>query len=311
MGSVVISIDAELGWGFHDLESPPNERIERARWGWQTTRALLDAHEIPATWAVVGHLMLESCDGIHEAHPAPEGWFERERTEWRSRRDLRFGPDLVESLVESPVDHEIASHSFSHVLFDDPGTTSELARAECERAVELADAWNLSLDSFVFPRNGVGHRDALADAGFIAYRSRTDEAEGLYPVVRDVLSPRSMLVTPRVDEYGLVDVPPSLFAFGFEDRFRRIAETVRDDPMVELARRGIDQAATGDGIFHLWFHPNNVTTAADSTRLRRILTYVSRRRADGSLSVETMGQVGRRVLETSDESVGTRRVGPT
>ena len=36
MGAVVISIDAELGWGFHDYpaEERPTDRIERSRWGW-------------------------------------------------------------------------------------------------------------------------------------------------------------------------------------------------------------------------------------------------------------------------------------
>ncbi len=83
---------------------------------------LCEEYDIPATWAVVGHLMLESCDGRHEEHPAPDGWFDRERGEWTDREDLRFAPDLVDALLASPVDHEFASHSFSHVLFGDAAT---------------------------------------------------------------------------------------------------------------------------------------------------------------------------------------------
>ncbi len=304
MGSVVISLDAELGWGFHDLPALPAERVARARWGWKQTLELLDAYEIPATWAVVGHLMLGECDGRHENHPTPPGWFERERTDWADRPDLRFGTGLVSAILDSPIGHEIGSHSFSHVLFDDADTTADIARAECERAIEIAEEWGLSLRSFVFPRNEVGHRDVLADTGFSTYRSRADDPEGAHAVVRDVLRPTSLLVTPSIDEFGLVDVPPSLFAFGFEGSLRRIGETLCDDPMVALAHRGIDQAVAGDGVFHLWFHPNNVTTDRDAQRMRRIFAYLARRRDETSLQVETMGQIGRRTVAVSEADAG-------
>ncbi|WP_247728451.1 polysaccharide deacetylase family protein [Halovivax limisalsi] len=299
MGSVVVSLDAELGWGFHDIETPPRERLERARWGWRETLALLDEYDVPATWGVVGHLMLETCDGRHESHPTAPDWFARERADWADRPDRRFGPELVSAVVDSPVDHEIACHSFSHVRFGDPTTSAELARAECERAIEVADERGLSLESFIFPRNEVGHRDVLAASGFLAYRSREPAPEGAVRVLGDVVRSPSLLVTPRIDDVGLVDVPPSLFAFGFEGRLRRLGSALRLDPIVVLARRGIDQAAAGDGIFHLWFHPNNVTTREDVTRLRRILSYVDRVRSRTDLQTETMASVARRTLSSA------------
>lgn len=63
VGTVVISLDAELAWGVHDLEDPPATRIERARGSWLDLIEPFEAFEIPATWAIVGHLFLEECDG--------------------------------------------------------------------------------------------------------------------------------------------------------------------------------------------------------------------------------------------------------
>lgn len=313
MGSVVISIDAELGWGFHDLTPLPHDRVENARWGWETTHKLLDRYEIPATWAIVGHLMIEDCDGVHEDHPAPPGWFERERTDWSDRRDLRFAPDLVSRLVDSPIGHELASHSFSHVLFDDAETTLDLARAECRRSRAIAADWGLSFDSFVFPRNDVGHRAALVDTGFSVYRGRTSLPEGASSVLTTLARRESLLVEPRIDELGLVDVPASVFLFGFEGAIRRAAERIWSDPMVALAHRGIDQAASGDGLFHLWLHPNNLTSPADVDRFEEILEHLDRRRVDSELRIETMGQIGRRVRRAHpeaavDESARSRSV---
>jgi len=303
VGSVVISVDAELGWGFHDLPGPPTGRVEAGRRGWRRLLELFEDHGLPATWAVVGHLLLEECDGHHRGHPAGPGWFARERTDWRDRPELRFGRELVTAIVEDPVDHEVGSHSFSHVLFGE--TSREIARAELRRCRELAAAAELPFDSFVYPRNDVGHRDVLAEHGIVTYRGKTPTPEGIRAVIEGGLRGRSLLVDPHVDEYGLVNVPASLFAFGFEGTARRATERLWDDPMVRLARRGVDEAAAGDGIFHLWLHPNNLVDAADDRRMDAILAHVARRRAETELRVETMGAVGRRALASRDTAAGT------
>ncbi|MDQ2052592.1 polysaccharide deacetylase family protein [Natronolimnohabitans sp. A-GB9] len=295
VGSVVLSLDAELGWGFHDFEDPPSERVESGRRGWTVMLELLDEFDVPATWAVVGHLMLEDCDGRHDDHPAPPGWFERERTSWADREELRFCPDLVTALLEADADHEFASHSFSHVLFGDERTDRDLAAAELERATELADEWDQTVDSFIYPRNDVAHRDVLAEYGLSAYRGRSPHRDGVRAVFDSLVRDRSLLVDPHIDEYGLVDVPASLFLFGFEGPARTVAESVWTDPMLELACRGIDEAARSDGIFHMWLHPNNLTSERDDRRMRAILSHLERRRAETDLVVETMADVARRV----------------
>ncbi|AXR78681.1 Peptidoglycan/xylan/chitin deacetylase, PgdA/CDA1 family [Natrarchaeobaculum sulfurireducens] len=295
MGSVVFSLDAELGWGFHDLAEPPVQRVEAGRRGWEHCLELFEEFDVPATWAIVGHLLLESCDGRHAAHPAPAGWFERERTDWRDREDLRFAPDLVDAVLASSVDHEFASHSFSHVLFGQPEVDREIAAAELERAVDLAAEWDQSIDSFVYPRNDIGHRDVLAEYGVRAYRGRSPTRDGVRGLFDAAVRSQSPLVRPTVDEYGLVNVPASLFLFGFEGPARTVTESVWTDPMVLQARRGIDEAAARDGIFHIWFHPNNLTRPRDARRLRTILAYVDRTRRGTGLEVETMADVARRI----------------
>ncbi|ELZ07861.1 polysaccharide deacetylase family protein [Natrialba aegyptia] len=295
MGSVVCSLDAELGWGFHDFETPPADRLEAGRRGWSTMLDLFDEYKIPATWAVVGHLMLEDCDRVHADHPAPEDWFEYEQTDWNDRPDLRFGPDLVDALLTADVDHEFASHSFSHVLFGRPETDRDLAVAELERSLEIADAWGQPVDSFIYPRNNIGHRDVLAEFGISAYRGRSPTHDGVRGLFDSTVRDQTMLVEPYRDEFGLVNVPASLFLFGFEGPARTVAESIWQDPMVVQARRGIEEAVGSDGIFHMWLHPNNLTHRRDDRRMRAILEYLDRRRAETDLTVETMGDVARRV----------------
>ncbi|MGQ3414274.1 polysaccharide deacetylase family protein [Natrinema sp. LN54] len=299
MGSVVISLDAELGWGFHDLAEPPNDRVDAGRRGWSVMVELLEEFDVPATWAVVGHLMLDSCDGSHADHPAPDGWFEHERADWADREELRFGPDLVDDVLESDVDHEFASHSFSHVLFGRPETDRDLAVAELERSREIAADWNQSIDSFIYPRNDIGHRDVLAEQGVTAYRGKSPTRDGVRGVFDSTIRDQSMLVEPVVDEHGLVNVPASMFLFGFEGPARTVAESIWEDPMVALARRGIDEAARTDGLFHMWLHPNNLTRERDDKRMRAILSHLERQRSATDLTVETLADVADRIVSPS------------
>ncbi len=298
MGTIVFSVDAELGWGFHDEADPPTHRVERSRWGWRQLLSLFEEFDVPATWAVVGHLMLEDCDGHHWDHPAGPAWFARERTTWASRPDLRFGDGLVDRVRSADVDHEIGCHTFSHVEFGDERTSPDVARAELERCEELAADWDLSLKSFVFPRNKVGYRDLLAEYGYESYRGWPQTAAGKGAARKlaeaTVAENEPRLVTPTVDEYGLVNVPPSLFMFGFEGLARRMTAPVFGDPIVAEARRGIDEAIRQDGVYHLWLHPNNLTSVHDVGRLRRVLGYLDTHRHE--VSIATMGAVAERTL---------------
>lgn len=304
MGTVVISIDAELGWGFHDREDPPWERIEAARDGWTWLADRLDDLALPATWAVVGHLFLDACDGVHADHPAPEGWFDHERaTEWPAR--YRFGHGLVERLLEAPVDHDVGSHTFSHVQLGSVG--ERLARAELEASVAAAADYDCSLDSLVFPRNDIGHRDLLADAGFTCYRGRRPDDRPDGPIgrpldklaratIRDATPP---VVSPSIDEHGLVNVPASLYCFGFEGAARTVVSALAGDPIVRWARNGVDVAAREGGVFHVWLHPNNVVAERDRRRMRTFFEYVAARRDDGAVTVATMADVAERHRRSS------------
>ena len=303
MGSVVISVDAELGWGFHDQQPLPERRVEAGRRGWQALCDLFERYRLPATWAVVGHLLLEDCDGYHAGHPTPSGWFARERGEWADRPELRFAVDLVDGLLAADPDHEIGCHTFSHVVFDDPRVTADTVRAELWAAAEAADRRGLGtpMQSLVFPRNRMGYRDVLAECGYRAYRAHGEQwgAPRRDPVgkLRSLVGREPRLVQPRTDEFGMVAVPASLYLFGFEGRLRTAAEAAWADPVVRQAKRGIDAAADCDGLFHLWLHPNNLVEDRDVERVETVLDYLDDRLAEPGLRVETMGEVADRLLK--------------
>jgi len=308
MGTVVLSVDAELGWGFHEFpaEERPMDRIEQSRWGWRQLVDVFEEFDIPATWAVVGHLFESDCNGAHVGHPSPPGWFGHERGEQPMDRQYRFGPELIQQLIESSIDHDIGCHTYSHIEMDADYATEDLVRAECQRAIEAARAEGLSMESFVFPRNYVGHRESLMAAGFSCYRGTAPDSRiggpysgPLRKLARATVAPNPPpLVTPTVDEYGLVNIPASMYLFGFEGTARRFLTATVGDPIVKQAILGIDAAAASEELCHLWLHPNNITTPADRDRIRAICEYVDKMRDQTELTVETMQAVADRTLRT-------------
>ena len=295
MGTVVLSIDAELAWGFHDLATPPRDRIDGARAGWLTLLDLLDTHRLPATWAVVGHLMLEDCDGRHADHPAPAHWFPcGDGPGWHA-------PDLIEAILEARVDHELASHTFSHVQFGADWVTEAVVDAELTRHQELADQWDVPLESFVFPRNDVAFRDRLAANGFSAYRGRKPRRWYERPPIRPfgkgvaaMASSAPPAVEPGIDEYGLVNVPASMDLFGFEGPPKRLLEPFVGDPIVGMTREGVRDVARHGGVLHGWLHPNNLISPAAVDRLDAVFSAIAEARDREGLHVATIGELARK-----------------
>src|ERR1700681_1312626 len=147
-GKLTISIDLELAWGVWDHLTPEDLRLAESaeRPICAALIALLDRHQVPATWAVVAALLDEASAA---ARPGP-------RACW-------FAPDIVERLRQNTAGHEIGTHSGRHIYFDTASAAE--ARADLEFAKEVHRAHGLAFDSFVFPRGAAGHLDTVAGVG--------------------------------------------------------------------------------------------------------------------------------------------------
>lgn len=303
-GTVVISLDAELCWGFHDQPTMPADRVEAPREAWQFLHSLFATHEIPATWAVVGHLFLDGCDGTHADHPTDEKWFARDPGGKATADSCWFAPELIADIRESDVDHEIGLHGFSHVEFGANETSREIAVAELQESVAAAAAVGINPTSFVYPRNNIGYRELLASVDISCYRGRQPKrwygstavpnAVGKLATYTVGLSPP--IVRPTADANGVVNLPASLFLFSFEGTPRRLLERVGRDPVVRQVEAGLDALRTQpDGVLHCWLHPNNITSQQDRNRMRAIATLIADYREQHGIAIETMGTVADRI----------------
>ena len=189
MAFVNFTVDLELAWCMSPRGNRSTTRREQERSG-QYARAifsefmkLVEAYHIPVTFAVVGHLLLEECAYDHRGIPhadlkrftpswCPQGSFAYDPCTDIKQDPLWYGTDLVEMIMKSGVSHEIASHSFSHVCFNDEACDKDVASGEIAKSMELFHAFGVFPETFIFPKNMVGHLNIIKDFGFSIYRAQ-------------------------------------------------------------------------------------------------------------------------------------------
>ena len=320
-GVFTLSLDFELLWGTVDLFGPEGFRracqVERDI----VIDRLLDLlveFDVPATWFTVGHLMLGDCDGKHPEIVRPshswhqEDWFRHDPGGTEREAPEFLGRSLVEKILACPVRQEVGCHSFSHVIFGDPGCSREAAASELAASVQAAESLGLKMQSFAFPRNLVGHLDLLREHGFTAYRGPDPQWGGWdrLPVAMKrlanlwhvLVAAAPPTVVPEMTDSGLWNIPGSMVYFPAHGLRRHIPAGLR----VRRAVKGLTAAARQRRIFHLWFHPTNL---ADQTEemfcgLRGILEQVRRLRERGELDVLPVEKVVPAGLQRASEQPG-------
>jgi peptidoglycan/xylan/chitin deacetylase (PgdA/CDA1 family) len=188
-----LTVDLELGWSRSrqaDGSTGLRESLRRSRLARGRLPDLLRLSadfNIPVTYAVVGHLAVAQCESHREPPPFSPYWLGEEWYALDPHSDLEkdkdfYGQDLVQQILEEPVGHEIASHSFSHVDLADDATTSEIALFEITESFRVLSGLGNKPVTFVFPENRRAFLELLKDTGFRIYRD--DENT---PVQKDLL----------------------------------------------------------------------------------------------------------------------------
>lgn len=270
-GALVVSLDTELAWGFHGFDRPPHMSTDgvRERAGISALIDLFDQYDAPVTWALVGHLFLESCDGEHADMPTPiypdiDGdWYVSDPGAEMEAEPLRYAPDVVDAIVDANVNHELATHTFSHVLCGRDGCSKEVVREELRRCRELIESVDDRLSTLVFPRNEVGHLETVADAGITVFRGQSrEDALRQAPrfgrhraYLRYLLRRPATVVDPRRTDAGLWNLPGSQYLP--YDTFPDFHDRFPTHPRVVRARNSLQRAKNEQSIFHLWAHPHN------------------------------------------------------
>lgn len=320
-GAFLLSIDTEMAWGGVHNGSYVGRmaHYERTRDAIDRLLQLLQKYEIRATWAIVGHLFLDSCESIdgvkhpeivRPTYPWFRGdWFDADPATNAGEDPAWFGPDIIEKILEAEPPQEIGSHGFSHLIAGDPGCSRECFESEIKTCVEHGARKNIELKSFVFPRNSVGHLDVLAEQGFNAYRGSVPAWYTRFPAplrpwarLVDSLLPVTPPVTTPEWHDSLCDLPASYF-YPHREGWSKLIPLGLTIHKINL---GLEKAARENSMFHLWFHAFNLASDPDRLLdgLETVFERVASMREAGRLSNPVMGELAAKLAGDGATSGG-------
>jgi hypothetical protein len=288
----ILSLDLELLWGLINTRSYRAIRLlkrvggVRLRERIDAVLSVLEMYQIPATWAVVGHLLLDPCheqsDVSCKHKPRFTNLHSFDICANSCDNTLYFGRDIVEKILSSTVGHEIGHHSFSHPLFSQ--ISEEVADSEIKAGMETAEHFGIILKSFVFPQNKIGHIDVLKKYGLLVYRGETLMQSSLRSRSLNKVNGliNEMIAPPVMPKWknGIWEIPSSMY---FSDPKYPFS-------LLPRAKLGLWRAIRSNMVFHVWMHPWNLLEYKALGRdFKLFMDYVSRKRNEGKIVVRTMG----------------------
>ncbi|MBE3094636.1 MAG: polysaccharide deacetylase family protein [Actinobacteria bacterium] len=288
----IMSLDTELLWGPDTIEmfNFIKKRGKEARQNIDILLNLFERFEIPATWAIVGHLFLEDCckktcltEINKKKYNFRRDWYIDPHTNLKED-PLFYGKDLIQKILSSTIRHEIGYHSFSHPIFSE--IPRKMAEDEIKEAKKIEREWNIQFKSFVFPSNKIAHVDILKENGFLIYRGKT----GIYGSNDNLFIKK---FKGGIDKFISSPVEPKWIDGIWEIK----GSTYFCDPQIPRSllvrcNLGLNRAIRNKKIFHIWLHPWSLLLYKKLEEdLGKFLKQVSEKKQKNELDVITMGEL--------------------
>lgn len=302
-GKLIISVDCEGRWGVADrggkrLAGINNENLGRA---YRQILTVLDRHNVRATFGFVAALCLEEeelliavrkCGDILSF--AGNDWLAPAR---RSLEASLFSgwsaPELV-SLVMTSGQHHICSHGGFHIPYDEKSVSPEAISEDISLVKQLESRHALNLDILIYPRNVVGFKGQLSEAGFRGYREidRCELTSGIKGKIQRLSN--EFLSRDRNDLVGFSYKEEQEMLGLSPGKFLNASIGVRKFVPVKAIMRRIDclldSAVKNGSAVHFYTHPHNFIS--DKNMVQKFDYLLGRARdyeRQGKMSIATMG----------------------
>jgi peptidoglycan/xylan/chitin deacetylase (PgdA/CDA1 family) len=300
-GTFIISFDCEGKWGMADGITEHHNRVitrDALVRAYERLIALLDLYQMPATFAFVMAFVLTGeerhllSDSFGDVTVEDQNWMRHYReAEACGVLDGWFCPEALE-LVRARPQHEVGCHGFRHIPL--AAVARDEVMRELAAASKVAAIKQLKLETFIFPRNQVGHLDALASHGYVGYRAAPKAARN----GRVTNLAREFNVFGRAQETPVPNrmVPiPSGYFLNWRSGLRRLVPPRATD----LRWKSIlEDAVRRDRVAHLWLHPHNIIDGpATFESLERVLAHVALLQGRRGLQVLTQATYCRQLLK--------------
>jgi len=294
-GQLTISIEIELGWRRGSRPHISENRRKET----ETLSRLLDTCDdlgIPLSFDVVGHLFHESCSGEHEG-PHDADWFDIDPGTTVSDAPAFYAPDLIRSIDRASVDHEICTHTYSHLPL---ASVSERALWwELDHVNHVHNEFGLSSPvSLVSPKHETPRLDVLSDSSIRVVREPYREHDSTkvspyrsYPTLTDLTREKGIAVTPCTVYPSLTSHTLPTGKTAPHRVYATLPISLRQWVHTRWLLNGVNHAASVDKPIHYWTHLYNMSNEEQFGAIKMFLEKVSEYDDSGKIEFSTMEEL--------------------
>ncbi|MFB6283405.1 MAG: polysaccharide deacetylase family protein [Halobacteria archaeon] len=319
-GTLSLSLELELGWGRHDRPGD-TKRVSKDReketetLGWLLE--LCDRYSVPITFNVVGHLLLTECDGHHPG-PYPHEWLQSDPGTDIGTNPRFYAPDMVRSIQTSDADHELASHTYTHVEAGE--VEDEVFQHELTVSRNTHRGFGLpEPTTFTPPRHSVPPLSTLAQNGIKAVRINSPTYGNQPPGsplsrFRWILTRKHPPREPEV-ENGVVKIYSqpylSLSATHLPQGrkpehpvFRSIPVRIRQNLHARSLVTSLKDTVEEKSHLHLWSHLHDISNWKQRYGIKTLIKKAAEYRENDRLETRTMRSTAEKHLDTYPGQAG-------
>ena len=269
----ILSFDCEGKWGMADdpaMASNNPISSDSLTNAYTQIFDILERHRIPATFALVGlfaggYEQYVHSRGVFLESEPHRNWLQiPERSFAAGHFDGWFYPELIDQ-IKARRNHEIASHSFTHLPLYNVGVMEESFLTEMKFVNQWKEMNSIDLSTFIFPRNQIKFQDRLNDFHFDGYRQcdiQNSAYANRFRILQDELN-----IGRKSDKHSVsakpIAIPPGTFLNWRHGPRRVIPKWVTLNRWSNV----LDHAIASGSVAHLWLHPHNLITARGQVEL--------------------------------------------
>lgn len=286
-GVLVISLDYELMWG-----AIFNKKVEsgyrfRTPYVSRIVPKLLELFEeygIHATWAIVGAIACRNKQDATLIAPrdiidpySPVSLVDFIKSIKDEDKELYFNADSIQQIVNTP-NQEIGTHTFSHFYYYEHENSNVKLNEEIEASKYAIESLlgDYTVNTLVMPKNQVeeGILDVMKECDIHVYRGkqlsrRFNKRNRLFSAISFIdsyipIRGKSCYPWEKIKDNQFYNVRASSFWRTY-DRRLALLESLK----IHRIKGQMKYAAKHGEIFHLWFHPHNLSK--DYERNLRVL----------------------------------------
>jgi hypothetical protein len=207
--------------------------------------------------------------------------------------------DIVDKVLESPLSHEIAAHSYTHPDFWKISMdTAEIEIRASKRIFK--ETLGVDVNTFIFPKNHINYLGILRKYSFKSYRGKNKGSISFKKLTNILyfVNPSKLSVSPRLNN-GLWEIPGSL-----------LFQSTRKYDLYRIyitAFRNIKHVIEHGGIFHLMIHDYSLVPEEVKMLFTKLIRMLGKLNDKEKLVAITMKELVK-VLEKGNNYVADKNI---